>query len=175
MFLKKIAVSRYCHLSVEDKMCKDICAEIMDTQLDVHKAIDFVSDDAHGAVATFLGVVRNHHQGKSVQGISYDVHDSLAREVLESICGEGVGFWLGTKYYAAHYKGELGIGGVSVLIAVSSAHRADSFDALRYVIEEIKLRLPVWKQEHYSDGKSAWLPGNSLREDVSSVCCGKCG
>lgn len=84
--------------------------------------------------------------------------------------------WPETRYYVAHYKGELPVGGISVIIAVSAPHRAETFEACRYVIEELKLRAPVWKQEHYTDGKSDWLPGHSLKEDAAadSICCGKC-
>lgn len=157
-------------------MNKAIHVEIMEQQLDVQKACDVVADPAHGAIDTFIGAVRNHHDGQNVTGITYDVHDALAEKTLHEICEEAQGLWPETKYYAAHYKGALDIGGISVLIAVSAAHRAETFEACRYVIEEIKKRLPVWKQEHYQGGKSAWLPGHSLIPDTESgvTCCGKC-
>jgi len=145
-------------------MSEAVCVEILDTPLSVEKASAFVSDPAHGAIDIFVGAVRNHHQGQDVTGITYDVHKTLAEQVLRTICAEAAGLWPDTRYYVAHYQGDLAIGGVSVLIAVSSSHRAESFDACRYVIEEIKKRAPVWKQEHYPDGKSEWLPGHSLAE-----------
>jgi molybdopterin synthase catalytic subunit len=153
-----------------------ILTEISLTPLDICRGISFVSDDGHGAVASFIGVVRNHHQGKSVTGITYDAHETLAANTLHLICQEATGLWPGTKYYAAHYKGYLPVGGASVLIVVSSAHRADSFDGLRYIIEEIKLRLPIWKQEHYPGGHSEWLPGHSLKEEdcPASLPYGQC-
>ncbi len=88
-----------------------------------------------------------------------------------------MGLWPDTRYAILHYKGQLPVGGVSVVIAVSSPHRAESFEACRYVIEEIKMRAPIWKREHYIDGKSEWLPGYSLRHDAENAvepCCGKC-
>lgn len=153
-----------------------IHVEILDIPLDVGKACAMVADPAHGAIDTFIGVVRNHHEGQTVTGITYDVHKALAEKILHEICNEARGIWPETKYYAAHYQGTLNIGGISVLIAVSAAHRAETFEACRYVIEELKKRAPVWKQEHYPDGPSAWLPGHSLALDaeVQTVCCGRC-
>jgi len=87
------------------------------------------------------------------------------------------GFGLEHDYFVSHFYGVLDVGGVSIVIAVSSPHRAESFEACRYVIEEIKKRAPVWKQEHYFEGKSDWLPGHSLNSEAeeSLVCCGRCG
>jgi len=157
-------------------MNKGIYVEILNQKLDVQKACETVSDPAHGAIDMFIGAVRNHHEGQKVTGITYDVHEGLAEKTLREICEEAQGLWPETKYYAAHYKGTLDVGGISVLISVSAAHRAETFEACRYVIEEIKKRLPVWKQEHYPDGKSEWLPGHSLVSDAEAgtTCCGKC-
>ena len=132
--------------------------------LNLQDAYEFVCDPAHGAVDVFVGAVRNHHEGQSVSGMSYDVHETLAIQVFREICDQAQQRWDGIKTYVVHYKGELDIGGISVIIAVSSAHRAESFDACRYIIEELKKRAPVWKREHYKDGMSQWLPGHSLKE-----------
>ena len=132
--------------------------------LTLEEAYSFVYDPAHGAVDVFVGAVRNHHEGNIVQGITYDVHDVLAEAIFLEICLEAQKRWEGIKSYIVHYKGQLNIGGISVIIAVSSAHRAESFEACRYMIEELKKRAPVWKQEHYKHGPSEWLPGHSLKE-----------
>lgn len=158
-------------------MSKTIHVEISEKPLSIQAACDFVMDDEHGAIDTFIGAVRNHHQGQAVQGMTYDVHKGLAETTFSDICLEAQGFWPNTKYYVSHFQGELDIGGVSVVIAVSAAHRGDTFDACRYVIEELKKRSPIWKKEHYPSGKSEWLPGHSLNDeaDVNVSCCGKCG
>ncbi|MEZ5903383.1 MAG: molybdenum cofactor biosynthesis protein MoaE [Alphaproteobacteria bacterium] len=145
--------------------------------LDVAEAIDYVSSPSHGAIDTFIGTVRNNHQGKEVTGITYDAHKILAEKAFQEICVEAQGFWPETQYYVAHYQGELEVGGMSIIIAVGSPHRAESFDACRYVIEEIKKRSPIWKKEHYIDEKSDWLPGHSLiaEAEASQSCCGHCG
>jgi molybdopterin synthase catalytic subunit len=136
-----------------------------------------VQNPDYGAIDLFAGVVRNNHNDKAVSGITYDAHEKLAEKSFTEICHEAAGFWPGTSYAVFHYKGELPVGGTSIAIAVSSRHRAESFEACRYVIEEIKLRAPVWKREHYLEGKSEWLPGRSLRQEAEYAvepCCGKC-
>lgn len=144
--------------------------------IDTAAAIAAVQRDDHGAIDMFIGTVRNHHKGRAVTGITYDAHEKLAEKVFHDICEEATGLWPDTHYAVMHYKGVLPVGGASIAIAVSSAHRAESFEACRYVIEEIKKRAPIWKQEHYTDGKSEWLPGHSLKDDAraSTTCCGKC-
>lgn len=144
-----------------------IHVEISETPLNIQSAYDFVMDSAHGAIDTFVGVVRNHHEGQSVQGITYDVHEGLAEATFKDICLEAQSRWSGIKCYISHFKGELDIGGISVIIAVSAAHRAETFEACRYIIEEMKKRSPIWKKEHYPHGKSEWLPGHSLAEKVN--------
>ena len=147
-------------------MSASIHVSVSTKTLNLQEAYDFVTDPAHGAVDLFIGAVRNHHEGQSVQGITYDVHEKLAEKTFMKICEEARKRWGGIKIYLSHYKGQLDIGGISVIIAVSSAHRAESFEACRYIIEELKKRSPVWKQEHYTDGPSEWLPGHSLKEAV---------
>lgn len=145
-------------------MSNSIHVSVSTEYLNIQDAYDFVGDPVHGAVDVFIGAVRNHHEGNSVQGITYDVHEALAEKTFMEICQEAQQRWGGIKTYMSHYKGQLDIGGISVIIAVSSAHRAESFEACRYIIEELKKRAPVWKQEHYEHGPSEWLPGHSLKE-----------
>lgn len=112
-----------------------------------------------GAAILFLGVVRDHADGRPVSGMRYDAYVEMAEPVLAEIAREAASR-LGTDRVAVvHRVGELDVGEVSVAIAVSSPHRAEGFDASRYVIEEIKKRLPVWKKEHYADGSAEWVEG----------------
>lgn len=145
-------------------MNESIYVGVSTEPLNIQDAYDFVSDPAHGAIDMFIGAVRNHHEGQDVQGITYDVHEALAKQEFMVICKETQQRWEGIKIYMSHYKGQLDIGGISVVIAVGSAHRAESFEACRHIIEELKKRAPVWKQEHYEGGLSEWLPGHSLKE-----------
>lgn len=131
--------------------------------IQVQTAVDFVADDAHGAADLFIGTVRNVNLGKAVKGVSYDVFDELTLNVFADLAAESRQRW-GDKLniYIEHYKGRLDILGVSILIAVSSPHRDESFKACRFIIEEIKHRAPIWKQEHYVDGDSDWVQGHAL-------------
>jgi len=118
-----------------------------------------IGSEEDGAAILFLGIVRNHADGRSVTGMHYDAYVEMARPVLAEIASEAAEL-LGTDRLAVvHRTGELEIGEVSVAIAVSSPHRAESYEASRYVIEEIKKRLPVWKKERYADGNTAWVEG----------------
>ncbi len=144
-------------------MKNSVKAFITKEYINIQEGYDFIKDDGFGAFNTFVGVVRNIHEGNDVLGIEYDAQETLATNVLLQICNEANEKWRDTKVYAVHYKGKLEIGGISIFIAVGSKHRDESFKACRYVIEEVKKRLPVWKQEHYKSGKTSWLKGHSLR------------
>lgn len=137
--------------------------DIEKQKIDSAKALEFVSDDANGAANLFLGAVRNHNHGNEVLGVSYDVHDKLAINNFRKICEEAIEKWgERLKLYVVHTKGRLDIGDLSIVIAVGSPHRDESFQACRYVIEEIKKRSPVWKLEHYTSGDSEWTKGCEL-------------
>jgi len=136
-----------------------IHASIVHTPIDTAEVLSRVGAPEDGAVLLFLGTVRNHADGQSVDGMTYESYERMAGPVLTEIAHEAAEK-LGTDRVAVvHRVGQLAIGEVSVAIAVSSPHRAQAYDASRYVIEEIKKRLPVWKREHYSAGHSEWVEG----------------
>ena len=136
-----------------------IHALVVDAPIDPADVLGRVGAPDDGAVLLFLGTVRNHADGQSVDGMTYEAYERMASPVLVEIAREAAER-LGTDRVAVvHRVGELAIGDVSVAIAVSSPHRAQAYDASRYVIEEIKNRLPIWKHEHYSDGRSKWVEG----------------
>ncbi len=121
--------------------------------------LEMVGHSEDGAAVLFVGVVRDHADGRPVSGMRYEAYAEMAESVLSEIAHEAAER-LGTdRIVVAHRTGELSIGDVSVAIAASSPHRAEAFDASRYVIEEIKKRLPVWKKEHYQDGAAGWVSG----------------
>ena len=132
---------------------------IVTDPIEPEDALGRVGSDEDGATILFLGVVRDHADGQAVSGMRYDAYREMAESVLGEIAEEAA-TRLGTDRVAVlHRTGELTIGDVSVAIAVSSPHRAEAYDASRYVIEEIKKRLPVWKQEHRADGREEWVDG----------------
>ena len=121
--------------------------------------LDRVGSAGDGAALLFVGVVRDHNDGSAVTGLTYEAYDEMATRVLDEIAGEAAERLETPRIAVVHRVGELEVGEVSVAIAASSPHRGAAFDATRYVIEEIKKRLPVWKKEHYVDGDAAWLAG----------------
>jgi molybdopterin synthase catalytic subunit len=128
-------------------------------RIDPSVVLGLVGAADDGAIVLFLGVVRDHNEGRAVSGMRYDAYGAMAEKVLHDIATDAAER-LGTDRLAAvHRIGELGIGDISVAVAASSPHRAESFDAARYVIEEIKKKLPVWKKEHYVDGDAQWVDG----------------
>jgi molybdopterin synthase catalytic subunit len=120
-----------------------------------------VGASGHGAEVLFLGVVRDHNEGRPVVSVLYEAYEAMAERVLATLVAEAEARRPGIRVAAVHRVGELRVGEVSLAVAVSSAHRADAFDAARELIEEIKRRLPVWKQERYSDGERRWLEGHT--------------
>jgi len=118
-----------------------------------------VGADEDGAAVLFLGIVRDHADGRPVTGMTYESYEEMAEPVLREIALEAAQRIGSDRVAVVHRVGDLRIGEVSVAIAVSSPHRAEAFDASRYVIEEIKKRLPVWKKEHYADGAPEWVRG----------------
>ncbi len=121
-----------------------------------------VSSPRHGAVASFIGVVRAVHAGRRVKAVSYDCFVPLAEKELARIAARTEKRWP-VRVAAMHRTGRLKVGEASVAIAAGAMHRAEAYAACRFVIEEIKRRLPVWKKEHYSSGDGRWLSGCALR------------
>ena len=136
-----------------------IFTEVSSDPIDTAALLAEVGSNEDGAVLLFIGVVRDHAEGRKVKGMRYDAYSEMATEVLREIALEA-SIPLGTDRIAvAHRFGELKIGDISVGIAVSSPHRAEAYEVSRFVNEEIKKRLPVWKKEHYLDGVSEWVEG----------------
>ena len=137
-----------------------IFARVASEVIDPAEVLARVGSDRDGATLLFLGVVRDHADDRPVSGMRYDAYEEIAGEDLSKIAAEAAER-LGTDCVAVvHRFGELAIGEVSVAIAVSSPHREEAYEASRYVIEQLKERLPVWKKEHYVDGVSEWVEGN---------------
>ncbi len=134
-----------------------------DQPLSAEAALEFCSAPGHGAADLFIGRVRDLNQGREVEGVSYDLHSVLCERVFAEICAEAREEWGEPLHiWLEHRHGRLGVGEASVIAAVSSPHRDESFRACRYLIEQMKHRAPIWKQEHYVDGDSEWVQGHAL-------------
>jgi molybdopterin synthase catalytic subunit len=117
-----------------------------------------------GAVAVFLGTVRNHNVGRSVSYLVYEAFEPLALRSFERISTEVTAKWPGVKLAVHHRTGRLEIGEASVAIAAASAHRADAFSACRYTIERVKQIAPIWKREFF-EGGDVWIEGATADPD----------
>jgi molybdopterin synthase catalytic subunit len=116
-----------------------------------------------GASNTFTGVVRNLNHGRQVSAVSYDAYIPLAEKVLKEIALEAQAKWANnSSIFIQHRIGKLLVGELSVIIVVHTPHRDESFLMCRYVIEELKVRVPIWKKEFYIDGETEWLKGHEL-------------
>ena len=134
-------------------------------KIQVKKAENFVSSSKFGASLIFKGTVRNKNDNKKVTGITYDSHDAMVIKSFEEIYNE-VEKKLKIKdkaVFIEHVKGYLGLGEISIIIAVACPHRAETYILSRFIIEEIKKRSPIWKKEHYVNEKSEGLKGNPIQ------------
>ncbi|HUD73244.1 MAG TPA: molybdenum cofactor biosynthesis protein MoaE [Dongiaceae bacterium] len=126
--------------------------------LDPRAAKTAVVDRAHGAVATFHGVVRDHHEGRQVSRIEYSAYAPMAEEVFRSIAAEAAARFGGAAIAVLHRIGGLRVGEVSLVVAAGSVHRREALAACTFVVDEIKKRAPIWKKEFGHDGVF-WIEG----------------
>lgn len=109
-----------------------------------------------GAVVSFVGQVRNHHEGRAVTALSYSAYAPMAERICGEIVAAAEARWP-VRATMRHRIGDLAIGEDAVAIVVASAHRDEAFAACRWLIEEVKARVPIWKRERYADGSEAWV------------------
>ena len=129
--------------------------------VDIAAVVSAVSAPEAGAVVLFVGTVRDHSPGRTgVTHLEYETYDEQVIDKITEVVDEVRGRWPVRRVAAIHRVGELGVGEVSIVVAVSSPHRGDAFEAGRYLIDEIKARAPIWKKEHWPGG-SEWV-----REDL---------
>jgi molybdopterin synthase catalytic subunit len=133
-------------------------AELRDEPLSVDEVLSAVADPAAGGVALFVGTVREQDHDRPVDRLGYSAHPSAAaelRRVAEKVAaGHGA-----TAVAAVHRVGDLAVGELAVVVAVSCPHRAEAFDACRALIDELKLTVPIWKHQVYAGGDSEWVNG----------------
>lgn len=130
---------------------------IVDRPIDVALLVSEVANVRHGATVLFVGTVRDVNDGSPVSGLDYSSYTGMAEHELAAIVLEASERWDTSDIVVEHRIGSLELGEASVAIAVAHPHRGQAYDASRYVIEELKKRLPIWKREHYLDGRSEWV------------------
>ena len=139
---------------------------IVRTPLDPTSLLAEVASVGNGASILFVGTVRDVNDGRAVSGIEYAAYESMAMRELESIVSEAASRFDVSDIVVEHRIGQLGLGDASVVIAAAHAHRAQAYDASRFVIEEIKRRVPIWKREEYVDGTREWIDPTVWRAEV---------
>lgn len=144
-------------------------ASILTSEIDPSSLINEVSAPEYGAISLFIGTVREVNEGRSVSAIEYSAYKSMASAELERILDEAEGRFGVSALVVEHRIGLLGLGEVSIAIAAAHAHRVPALDCTRFVIEEIKKRVPIWKKEHYADGTRGWVDPTHAAQQASSV------
>jgi molybdopterin synthase catalytic subunit len=116
-----------------------------------------LADPACGGYAAFEGWVRDHNEGERVRRLEYEAFEALALREGERVIAEAIARYGVAHALCAHRLGDLAVGELAVWVGVSAAHRDEAFSACRYIIDEVKHRLPIWKKEHYASGDSGWV------------------
>jgi molybdopterin synthase catalytic subunit len=143
--------------------------KITSNAISVDKVLNSVRDPSSGAIVLFIGTVRNHNDGKLVRKILYESYIAMAKKRIEKIESNIKCKWPEIrKVSIVHRIGDLAIGDISVVVCVSSPHRAEAFEACRYAIDVLKQFVPIWKMETYvndEDDMSSWIIGNPISTD----------
>ena len=135
-----------------------LTADALEVQAIVRRAEDEAGEGRHGAVAVFIGNVRGENLGRRVVELHYEAYVPLALATFGTIAAEVGEAWPGVRIAIRHRVGRIAVGDASIVIAAASPHRAEAFQACRYVIERVKQIAPIWKREIF-DGGEAWIEG----------------
>ncbi|MEP6493647.1 MAG: molybdenum cofactor biosynthesis protein MoaE [bacterium] len=129
--------------------------------IDTLALVSEVGRTGNGATVLFIGTVRDVNDGRAVSGMEYRAYEAMAARELSDIANEAAERFGTPDIVIEHRLGELKLGDASVAIAVAHPHRGQAYDANRYVIEQLKKRVPIWKLEHYVDGSREWVGAES--------------
>ena len=140
---------------------------ILDRAIDVQAILAEVARHSNGASVLFLGTVRDVNDARDVTGIEYTAYRSMAELELRRIAEEAAERYDTRDIVTEHRLGALELGDVSVAVAVAHPHRAAAFDAARFVIEELKCRVPIWKLEQYVDGTREWVEAGKSKQPAA--------
>lgn len=134
--------------------------KISDQAIDIQACIDAAQSERAGAIDVFVGTVRNHNNAKEVIRLEFETYDVMAVKKMEELANKARERWNIEKIVMIHRKGVLQIGDVAVVIAVSTPHRAASFEACQWLIDTLKTVVPIWKKEIYESGEE-WLEAHA--------------
>ena len=129
-------------------------------EIDFHRLTEDVRSNASGAVVLFLGTVREMTAGRQTLALDYDAYPEMAEKTLRELEVAARERWPVDRLAIVHRLGHLELGDVSVAVAVSCPHRDQAFEAARFLIDELKVKVPIWKKENWGDGTTEWVhPG----------------
>ena len=131
--------------------------QLADTPFDTASLRAQLLDARVGGYASFEGWVRDHNDGRAVRGLRYESYTALAEAEGEKVVDEALAKFDILDVLCVHRVGDLAIGELAVWVGVSAAHRDAAFAACRYIIDEVKSRVPIWKHERYAEGDAGWL------------------
>ena len=140
---------------------------IVQRPIDPSALVAEVARVANGATVVFLGTVRDVNDGRAVSGIEYASYQSMAARELDTIAREATARFGTDDIVVEHRIGHLHLGEVSVAIVVAHPHRVEAYDASRFVIEELKRRVPIWKREEYIEGTREWVDPSARNTEVA--------
>jgi molybdopterin synthase catalytic subunit len=146
-------------------------AHLTSDPINLGPLLDSVQSPARGGVASFLGTVRDHHGGRPVLRLDYSAYVPMAEAEIGRIVAEAELRW-DVGVAVQHRLGRLEIGDTAVAVAAASAHRDDACVACRYVIEELKRRVPIWKKEYFADGTVSWVGTGTQTAGIASALQG---
>jgi len=130
---------------------------VTSTPIDADAAKKVVAENSCGALVVFEGWIRDHNEGQAVERLEYEVYRPVAETEGARIIDEAIERYGVEHAVCIHREGLLELGEIAVIVCVSSPHRGEAFDACRYIIDQTKSRLPIWKKEHYVAGFSVWV------------------
>lgn len=141
--------------------------EITKSAIDVQKVIESVVTPESGGIDVFLGTTRNHSKGRNVDLLEYEAYEPMALKIMNRIAEQARQTWEVQNVSLVHRVGKVPVGEASVVIAVSSAHRDEAFRACRFVIDELKRVVPIWKREYFDDGSVEWSQQSHEQQEVA--------
>ena len=139
---------------------------LSDAPVDPGALLDAVRRDGDGGLALFVGVVRDHNDGRRVDRLEYEAYEEMATRQMSQLAEQALARFAVRHVTLVHRLGRLLIGETSVLIVVAAAHRAPAFDACRWLIDTLKSTVPIWKKETFADG-AIWAPGEPFPPQIA--------
>lgn len=137
-------------------------AQLTQSPIDVAPLLAAAARPECGAVNLFLGTTRDHHEGRSVLRLEYEAHEGMALAALRALEDEARERFGLAHVVVVHRLGVVPVAEASVAVVVSTPHRAPAFEASRWIMDELKRRVPIWKKEHFADGGAEWVKGHVL-------------